>query len=46
MKKKLAAAVAQVDELTGELGKKKKENVELVSICDTLCAQLEDAKPK
>jgi hypothetical protein len=41
MKKKLSHAVGQVEQLTGELAKKKKENTELVQICDLLVNQAE-----
>ena len=44
MKGKLAAKVSQLDLLSTELAGKKKENLELVSICDTLVSQLEATK--
>ncbi len=43
IKGKLAAAVAKNEELTSELATKKKENQELVTICDQLVHQLEAA---
>ena len=44
MKSKLATKVAKLDEISAELAAKKKENLELVSICDTLVSQLEATK--
>ena len=46
MKAKLSTAMAKVDEMSQELSAKKKENIELVSICDTLVAQMESGKKK
>ncbi len=44
IKGKLAQAVAKNEELTAELVVKKKENQELVTICDQLVNQLENKK--
>jgi len=44
IKGKLSQAVAKNEELTAELALKKKENQELVTICDQLVNQLESKK--
>jgi hypothetical protein len=44
IKGKLSQAVAKNEELTAELVSKKKENQELVTICDQLVSQLEGKK--
>jgi hypothetical protein len=44
MKTKLSQAVSKIEKLSDELATKKKENLELVSICDTLVKQLEGTK--
>lgn len=41
MKNKLSSALKQVETLEIDLAQKKKENVELVQICDQLVAQAE-----